>query len=138
MLAIRFQRVGRTKLPMYRVVVSEKTKDMHGDHLEILGTYNPHNKEVKLKTDRIKYWLGKGAQSSESIHNLFIKEGVLEGAKRKSVSISDRRKAKMESVKAKAEEAKKAAQAKVEAEAKSAAETPVEDAPSVDAGKVAE
>ncbi|PLX24659.1 30S ribosomal protein S16, partial [Candidatus Parcubacteria bacterium] len=57
MLAIRLQRVGRKKLPIYRVVVSEKTKDTYGDHLEILGTYNPHSKEANLKVDRIKHWL---------------------------------------------------------------------------------
>ena len=37
MLAIRLQRVGRKKQAIYRVVVSEKTKDMYGNHLEILG-----------------------------------------------------------------------------------------------------
>jgi len=123
MLAIRLQRVGRTKLPMYRVVVSEKTKDMYGDHLEILGTYNPHNKELNLKTDRIKFWLEKGAQGSASIHNLLVKEGVLEGKKQRSVRLSDKRRAKMEGEKAKAAEAKAAAEAKPEEPAQEVAPT---------------
>lgn len=106
MLAIRLQRVGRKKLPIYRVVVSEKTKDTYGDHLEILGTYNPHTKEANLKIDRIKHWLGNGAKGSESIHNLFIKEGIVEGKKAKAVAISNKRKAKMESKKEKSKEEK--------------------------------
>ena len=97
MLAIRLQRVGRKKQPIYRVVVSEKTKDMYGDHLEILGQYNPHNKEAVLKEDRIKHWVSKGAQASASASNLLIKEGILEGDKKKSVRITKKRAAKKDS-----------------------------------------
>jgi small subunit ribosomal protein S16 len=104
MLAIRFARVGRKKQPLYRIVVSEKAKDMYGNHLEILGTYNPNTKEVNLKEDRIKHWLDKGAQASASVFNLLIKENIVEGKAQKSVSISDKRKAKKEKP---AEEAKK-------------------------------
>lgn len=105
MLAIRLQRIGRKKQPLYRVVVSEKTKDMYGNHLEILGQYNPHKKEAVLKGDRIKHWLSVGAQASASASNLLIKEGILTGKKKKSVSISKVRTAKM----AKEAESKKAA-----------------------------
>ena len=107
MLAIRLQRIGRKKQPLYRVVVSEKTKDMYGNHLEILGQYNPHNKQAVLKGDRIKHWLSVGAQASASASNLLIKEGILTGKKKKSVSISKVRTAKM----AKEAESKKAAAA---------------------------
>jgi len=96
MLAIRLQRVGRKKQPLYRVVVSENTKDMYGNHLEILGQYNPHKKEAVLKEDRIKHWLSVGAQASASASNLLIKEGLLEGKKKKSVAISKKRSAKKE------------------------------------------
>ncbi|MFA6308107.1 MAG: 30S ribosomal protein S16 [Patescibacteria group bacterium] len=94
MLAIRLQRIGRKKQPLYRVVVSENTKDMYGNHLEILGQYNPHSKEAILKADRIKYWVSKGAQVSASISNLLTKEGILVSAKKKAVSISKKRAAK--------------------------------------------
>ena len=97
MLAIRLARTGRKKKPMYRVVVSEKTKDMYGDHLEILGNYNPHTKEIILKTERIEHWLKSGAQASNTVHNLLIKEGVLKDAKKaKAVAISKKRKARKE------------------------------------------
>jgi len=97
MLAIRLARIGRKKKPMYRVVVSEKSKDMYGNHLEILGNYNPHTKEAVLKTERIQHWLKFGAQASNTVHNLFIKEGVLKDVKKaKAVAISKKRKAKKE------------------------------------------
>jgi small subunit ribosomal protein S16 len=111
MLAIRLQRMGRKKQPVYRVVVSEKAKDMYGNHLEILGQYNPHKKEAVLKEDRIKYWISKGAQASSSVNNLLIKEGLVEGAKTKAVRITKKRAAKQEAKEAegKKEEAPKEA-----------------------------
>ena len=92
MLAIRLQRTGRKKQAMYRLVVSEKTKDMYGDHLEILGNFNPHSKEASLKNDRIEHWLSKGAQPSDTVHNLLINQGIIKDAKKaKAVSISKKR-----------------------------------------------
>jgi len=108
MLAIRLARVGRRKKPQYRVVVSEKTKDMLGDYLELLGTYDPHDKKAILKEDRINHWIKMGAQLSNTVNNLFIKEGLIkDGKKAKSVAISDKRRAKLD-------EAKKAAMPKEE------------------------
>lgn len=124
MLAIRLQRVGRRKQPLYRVVVSEKAKDTYGNHLEILGNYNPHKKEAVLKEDRIKYWLSSGAQASASVNNLFIKEGLVEGKKAKSVRISKKRSAKQDAKNKAAEEAKAPAE---EAKAEESTETPAED-----------
>jgi small subunit ribosomal protein S16 len=71
----------------------------------LLGNYNPRNKAINLKTDRIKYWLSKGAQASDSVHNLLVKAGVTEGAKKKAVFLTKKRKAKMDSEKAKAQPA---------------------------------
>ncbi|OGY94810.1 MAG: 30S ribosomal protein S16 [Candidatus Komeilibacteria bacterium RIFOXYC1_FULL_37_11] len=100
MLAIRLQRIGRKKQPLYRLVISEKTKDTQGNHLENLGQYNPHKKEAIFKAARIKYWISKGAKASASVNNILIKEGIVQGAKQKSVSITKTRAAKMEAKKA--------------------------------------
>jgi small subunit ribosomal protein S16 len=114
MLMIRFSRTGKKKQPYYRILISEKHKDPWGDYLELLGTYNPRTKAVELKTDRIKYWLSVGAQTSDSVYNLLAKEGVIEAkTKRKAVKISKKRQTKIT-------EKKKAASE--EAEAKAAAE----------------
>jgi len=101
---------------MYRVVVSEKTKDMYGDCLEILGDYNPHTKKMILKAERVEHWLSVGAQPSNTVHNLLIKEGLLKDVKKaKSVSISQKRKDKKDKKESKKSEAK-AEDSKVEDE----------------------
>ncbi len=125
MLAIRLQRTGRTKQPFYRLVVSEKAKDTYGDHLEILGSYNPRSKEAQLKTERIKYWLEKGAQASASAYNLLIKQEVVSGDKKKAVRISKKRAAKKQAKEKPAREAKPETESKEEpAEEKPAEEKP--------------
>src|SRR5512133_1560476 len=123
MLHIRLRRVGKAKQPNYRLVISEKSKDPWGDNLEILGTYNTLMKQsaVNFKMDRIKEWISKGAQCSDTVWNILIDQGVVKGDKRKTMDLSIKRKAKMEkekSAKALKDEAKKAAElAKKEAEA---------------------
>ncbi len=99
MLTIRFARVGRKKKSLYRVVVSEKTKDTYGDYLENLGTYDPHTKKAELKVERIKHWLDNGAQTSDVVHNLLLKEKLIEGKKAKAVAISKKRTARMKKAK---------------------------------------
>lgn len=69
-------------------MISENTKDMYGDHLEILGQYNPHDKKITLQTERIEYWLSK-VPKLDTVHNLLVKEGVIkDGKKAKAVAIS--------------------------------------------------
>lgn len=86
MLAIRLQRIGKKNRPSYRVVVSEKKRDLYGKHNEILGNYDPlaDPKVINLKSDRIKHWLSQGAQPSATVHNLLVKQGVIEGKKVKA------------------------------------------------------
>lgn len=105
MLTIRLSRVGKTKQPTYRLIVSEKTKDPWGDYLEKLGFYNPRANPpvIQFKAERIKYWLSKGAQTSVTVNNLLIAQKIIEGEKRRKVKISQTRKAKL------AEKAKNAA-----------------------------
>jgi len=62
--------------------VAEHTSPIKGRFLEALGFLNPHTKEKNLKADRIKSWIGKGAQCSDTAHNLLVKEGILRGPKR--------------------------------------------------------
>lgn len=82
MLSIRLSRVGKKKQPTYRVVVLPKTSDPWSTYLENLGSYNPRTKQAVLKSDRIKHWMGKGAEVSPSMWNLLVKEKIVDGAKR--------------------------------------------------------
>lgn len=83
MLAIRLFRFGTKNRPTYRVVVSQKQKDTHGNYLEALGYYNPRSnpKVISLKEERILYWLSVGAKASATVKNLLVSQGIVEGPK---------------------------------------------------------
>lgn len=49
--------------------------------MEILGFYNPITKKSNIKKERVQYWIKNGAQPSDSIHNLLIKNKIIEGKK---------------------------------------------------------
>jgi len=72
LLAIKLMRTGAKKRPSYRVVVKEKQSKRDGAYLENLGTYNPTREpaEVNLKVDRVQYWIGKGAQPTDTVARL--------------------------------------------------------------------
>ena len=141
MLTIRFQRIGKKKFAFFRLIISEKARDTQYNSLEILGHYSPTQipKVLELKADRIKHWLSVGAQASNTVHNILVREGILEGKKKKSVRITNKRKAKIETKKAEKVAAEKTAKEAAEAakvaaeEAKKAAEAPVEEKPAEEA-----
>ena len=76
MLAIKLMRTGAKKRPSYRIIVKEKQSKRDGAYLENLGTYNPTREpaEIKLDMDRVRYWIGKGAQPTDTVGQL-IKVG---------------------------------------------------------------
>lgn len=139
MLAIRLNRTGKRNRAYFRVVVQEHTKAPGKRHVEILGSYDPHKKTTILKKDRITYWMSQGAQVSDAVHNMLVREGVIEG--KKVAKKMPRPVAKEEPVaeaapaeEAKAEEAvvaeapvAEAPVAEVVAEAPKAEETPAEE-----------
>jgi len=75
MVRIRMARHGTKKRPFYRIVVAHGEKARNGKFLEIVGTFDPRDDKnpVTLKTDRIQYWLQKGAQPSETVSHLLKK-----------------------------------------------------------------
>lgn len=108
MLMIRLQRVGKKKQPSYRLIVSDKRKDTQAGSLEILGHYNPlaNPKVIKIDAERVKYWLSVGAQPSDTVHNMLVRQEIIAGKKRRVVTISNTRKAKMATEAKKSETAK--------------------------------
>ena len=135
MLTIRLSQVGKKNRKMYRLIISEKSRDPYGTSLEILGSYNPHSKELQVKGDRVNYWISQGAGMSDTANNLLVEKNIIKGEKVKNSSISKKRLVKIEKdkeVKAKTKsdaeaKAKAAAEAAevAAAEAKAAAEAPV-------------
>ena len=81
MLKLRLKRVGRKHDPSFRIVVVENTKSSQGGYLESVGFYNAMLKQLQLKKDRASYWIGVGAQPTDVVHNLLVREGVLKAAK---------------------------------------------------------
>lgn len=77
---IRLTRLGAMKRPFYRLVVVDSRKRRDGRYIENLGTYNPipAQAETTFKEDRILYWLGEGAELSETAENLVRGAGILE------------------------------------------------------------
>jgi small subunit ribosomal protein S16 len=85
LLAIKLMRTGAKKRPSYRVVVKEKQSKRDGAYLEKLGTYNPTRQpaEIKLNAERVRYWIEKGAQPTDTVRRL-----IKQSAKAASVAES--------------------------------------------------
>lgn len=132
MLTIRLSRTGKKHKPQYRIVVQQKHTDPWSPALEIIGHYNPHTSPstIEIKKDRAEHWLSKGAQPSESVHNMLVNAGIMKADKAKAVTISKKRAGKLEEKRAEAEAKKKEAEekAKAEAEAKAAEEAAAKEA----------
>ena len=78
---MRLTRVGSKKNPIYRVVVADARSPRDGRFLEIVGRYNPQTEPstIELDEDRVKDWLGKGAQPSDSVAKLLKIRGIGHG-----------------------------------------------------------
>jgi len=77
-VSIRLARIGKKKKPFYRVVVIEKRNPRNGRCVEIVGTYDPlkNPAEVKLDAERIKHWLGQGAQPSDTVRSFIRNQKI--------------------------------------------------------------
>jgi small subunit ribosomal protein S16 len=82
LLAIRLMRMGAKKRPSYRIVVKEKQSKRDGAYLENVGTYDPTRQpaEIKLKADRVQYWIAKGAQPTDTVRQLIKQASKAETA----------------------------------------------------------
>ena len=122
-LKIRMSRGGAKKRPYYRIVVADSRMARDGRFIEKVGSYNPmlakdSPERVKLDQERIKHWLGVGAQPSERVARFLAAVGMMEKAKIPTQTKKDKPRPKtLERIKA----AEEAAKAKAEAAAGDAA-----------------
>jgi small subunit ribosomal protein S16 len=80
MVKLRLARQGRKKVPIYKIVATDSRSRRDGRYLESLGQYRPSNEpgqKVQIKEDRALYWLGVGAQPSDTVRSLLSGEGIL-------------------------------------------------------------
>jgi small subunit ribosomal protein S16 len=76
---IRLKRIGAKKRPYYRIIVADSRAPRDGRFIESIGTYNPLKTpaEVNVKADRARLWLSRGALPSDTVRNIFARQGLL-------------------------------------------------------------
>ncbi|MEE8518023.1 MAG: 30S ribosomal protein S16 [Dehalococcoidia bacterium] len=82
MLRIRLRRVGKKKQPSYRIVVADVRSPRDGAIVEQVGHYNPLTDPptVVVDADKVKHWLGVGAQPSDTVGRILQSQGIVEKA----------------------------------------------------------
>ncbi len=80
---IRLRRTGAKKQPSYRFVVADSRSPRDGRFLEIVGHYNPRRTpvEVVIDEEKVKHWLGNGAQPSDTVARLLAAKGLYDKSK---------------------------------------------------------
>jgi small subunit ribosomal protein S16 len=75
---IRLTRVGSRNDPVWRVVATDKRSPRDGRFIEVLGHYNPQTEPstIELKEDRVRSWLERGAQPSNTVKQLLKVKGI--------------------------------------------------------------
>ena len=75
---IRLKRIGKKKVPFYRIVVSDSKFPVNGKFIEEIGTYDPNTdpSTVKVNEELAKKWIANGAQPTESVAKLFRQAGL--------------------------------------------------------------
>ncbi len=142
-LKIRLSRGGSKKRPFYRIVVAEAAAPRDGRYVERVGHYNPmvpkeHENRLSVNSDRVKFWMNKGAQPTDRVHKLLALAEILKAPEireQPKKSAVGKKRAERE---AEVAEAKAAADAAAAAETEAAAEeaqaeaAPLEEAPAED------
>ncbi|HEY0958071.1 MAG TPA: 30S ribosomal protein S16 [Sphingobium sp.] len=127
-VSLRLSRGGSKKRPYYKIVVANSRAPRDGKYLEQVGTYNPllakdDANRVRLTEDRVRYWIGVGAQPTDRVARLLDKAGIKERAATNNPQKAEPGKKAKDRAEEKAEKLREAEEA-----AKAAAEAPVEEA----------
>lgn len=95
---IRLKRFGRKKSPCYRIVIADSRTARNGKIIEEVGTYTPLNKDnvCECKDERIQYWMGQGAQLTDTVQRILSKKGLVAQKEKKSSQLGIARKDRKE------------------------------------------
>ncbi len=126
MLALRLQRIGRRNEAHFKIVVIEKTRGPKSQkYVDIVGSYNPKLGRIIIDESKAKDWISKGVQPSDTVYNMLVDKGIIEGKKKnvlpKKTPIIDEEKLAQEKA-----EAEKAAEESNETTEESSEETDTE------------
>ncbi len=77
---IRLKRMGAKRSPFYRIVAADSRSPRDGRYIEVIGTYNPVTEpaKVEINEELALKWLQNGAKPSDTVRNLFSKQGLME------------------------------------------------------------
>ena len=139
-LKIRLSRGGSKKRPFYRIVVAEAAAPRDGRYVERVGHYNPmvpkeHENRLSVNSDRVKFWMNKGAQPTDRVHKLLALADILKAPEireQPKKSAVGKKRAEREAEAAEAKAAAEAAAAEAPEKEASAEEAPAEDTPAED------
>ncbi|MFN3515694.1 MAG: 30S ribosomal protein S16 [Novosphingobium sp.] len=135
-VSLRLSRGGSKKRPYYKIVVANSRAPRDGKYLEQVGTYNPllakdDENRVRLVEDRVRYWLGVGAQPTDRVARMLDKAGI----KERVASVNPKKGEPGKKAKERAEEKAEKAREAAEAAAAPTAEEAVADASPAEAGE---
>ncbi|HEX6105184.1 MAG TPA: 30S ribosomal protein S16 [Gemmatimonadales bacterium] len=81
---IRLRRVGRKKVPLYRIVIADQESPRDGRFIEVIGTYDPKGKtsadKVQVDAEKARLWISRGATPSDTVQSLLKQAGVFKAA----------------------------------------------------------
>src|ERR687891_710946 len=130
-LRIRLARAGAKKRPYYRIVIADSKSPRDGRYIEKIGTYDPllprdHAERVRLDLERVKHWLGHGAQPTDRVLRFLDVGGVRKREARVNPQKGQPGKKRLEREEAKRAAAEEKAKAAAEAAAAPSEEPPAE------------
>ena len=133
-VSLRLSRGGSKKRPYYKIVASNSRAPRDGKYLEQVGTYNPllakdNSDRVRLVEDRVRYWLGVGAQPTDRVARMLDKAGIKERAATNNPNKAEPGKKAKDRAEEKAEKLREAEEAAAAAAAAPAPEPVAEEAP---------
>jgi small subunit ribosomal protein S16 len=78
-IKLRLRRMGAKKRPSYRIVAADSRAPRDGRFIEVVGFYDPLTDPatVKLNEERVRHWLGVGAQPTDTVRDIFVRQGLL-------------------------------------------------------------
>jgi small subunit ribosomal protein S16 len=129
-MKIRLARGGSKKRPHYSIVAADSRSARDGRFIEKLGTYDPllpkdNEGRVKIDLERVQYWVGQGAQTTDRVARFLEAAGVKPKAERANLKAGQPGKAAVERAKSRADKAAAAAAAPVVTETPAPAEAEV-------------
>ena len=79
MVKLRLRRIGRKKLPLYKIVAADSRAPRDGRFIEAVGNYDPNNNPptVDVQEERVLHWLKSGAKPTDTVKNLLSRKGII-------------------------------------------------------------